>query len=98
MENLPGMPEGFEGEIFRLLFESAEIAKFTPQEKTKYENDMTTERDIRNQIATAREQGVEEGIEIGMEKGVASERARLEAKLREKGYPEEAIAELMKES
>ena len=76
------------------LFETAEIAKFTPQEKTKYENDMTTERDIRNQIATAREQGVEEG----MEKGVASERARLEAKLREKGYPEEAIAELMGES
>ena len=55
---------------------------------------MRTERDLRNQIATAREQGVEEG----MEKGVASERARLEAKLREKGYPEEAIAELMKES
>ena len=80
--------------IAPLLFESAEIAKFTAQEKTKYENDMTTERDIRNQIATAREQG----IEIGMEKGVASERARFEAKLREKGYPEEAIAELMDKS
>lgn len=85
----------------RLLFESAEIAKFTPQEKTKYENDMTTERDIRNQIATAREQGVEEG----MEKGREEERIRQEAKLRtieenlrKRGFSEEDIAELMGES
>ena len=32
MENLPDRPAGLETELFRLLFESAEIATFTPQE------------------------------------------------------------------
>ena len=80
------------------LFETAEIAKFTPQEKTKYENDMTTERDIRNQIATAREQGVEEGIEIGMEKGREEERSRIVAELRKQGVSEEVITKLIDKS
>ena len=84
------------------MFESAEIAKFTPQEKTKYENDMTTERDIRNQIATAREQGVEAGIEIGMEEGMEKgmekgreeERSRIVAELRKQGVSEDVIAKI----
>ncbi|MBR1574171.1 MAG: hypothetical protein IJ652_04920, partial [Bacteroidales bacterium] len=55
-----------ESEIFRLLFESAEIATFAPKEKVKYENDMTTERDIRNQIAYARQEGIEKGLKQGV--------------------------------
>jgi predicted transposase/invertase (TIGR01784 family) len=97
MENLPDRPEGFEGELFRLLFETAEIAKFTPQEKTKFEYDMRTERDLRNQIAYAEEKGREEGRE---EERIRQE-ARLrtiEENLRKRGLSEEDIAELMKES
>ncbi len=41
---------------------------FTPQEKIKLENDMKTERDLRNQIAHAREEGFEEGFKKGIEK------------------------------
>lgn len=79
MENLPDRPVGFEGELFRLLFESAEIATFTPQEITKLENDMRTERDLKNQIAYAKEEGREE------------ERARIIEELRKQGVPEEVI-------
>ena len=46
---------------FSLLFESAEITNFAPEEKSKYEKDMTTERDIRNYISYARLEGREEG-------------------------------------
>ena len=46
-----------------MLFDSAEIAKFVPEERIKYEHDMTTERDIRNQIAYSREEGRKEGRE-----------------------------------
>ena len=60
---LKEMPAGFNGEIFNLLFDSAEISNFTPDEKIKYENDMTTERDIRNQIRFAEKQGVKQGAE-----------------------------------
>ena len=100
MEHLPGRPEGFEGELFRLLFESAEIATFTPQEKIKYEFDMTTERDIRNQIAFAEEKGIEKGIEMGIEKGIEKgfekgareERQRILEALRSQGVPEDILA------
>ena len=54
-------PAGLEQEIFNLLFDSLEIAKFAPKERTKYINDMTTERDIKNQIAYARKEGKAEG-------------------------------------
>ena len=51
------------------MFDSAEIATFTPEEKVKYQEDMTTERDIRNQIAFAEQKGVERGREEGREEG-----------------------------
>ena len=69
MEHLTGRPEELKEEIFKRLFKTAEIATFTPEERIKYENDMTTERDIQNYISYAREKGLEEGMEKGMEKG-----------------------------
>ena len=69
MEHLTEQPDGLKEEIFRLLFDSAEIANFTPEEKAKYEQNMTTERDIRNQISYARDLGREEGRAEGREEG-----------------------------
>jgi predicted transposase YdaD len=66
------------------LFESAEIATFTPQEKIKLEFDMRTERDIKNQIAYAKKEGREEGRE--------EERIRIVENLRKLGISEEKIA------
>ena len=44
-------PEELKKEIFKLLFESAEIAKYTPTEgRVKYENNMRTDREIWNQM------------------------------------------------
>ena len=74
-----GSPTDRKEVIIRLLFESAEIATFTPQEITKLENDMRTERDLKNQIAYAKEEGREE------------ERARIIEELRKQGVPEEVI-------
>ena len=62
MEHLTERPAELKQEIFKLLFESAEIATFTPEERAKYQLDMTTERDIQNQIAYAREEGKSEGL------------------------------------
>ena len=83
MENLPGRPEGFEGELFRLVFESAEIATFTPQEKDKLEIDMRTERDLKNQIAYAKEEGREDTLR------------QMEIQLRERGMAEADIVALV---
>ena len=60
---LPDRPLELRQEIFELLFESADIAKFTPDEKIKYDKDMTTDRDRRNQLKKAVEDGMKEGRE-----------------------------------
>ena len=93
MEHLTERPAELKQEIFRLLFNSADLANFAPDERAKYQLDMTTERDIHNQIAYARDEGVEEGIEIGMEKGSrqkALETARAFLRL---GIPAETVAQ-----
>ena len=75
MRNSPEMserPEGLKEDLFRVLFDSAEISKFRPDERIKYVHDMTTERDIRNQILTARNQGVEQGIQQGKEEDASN--------------------------
>ena len=73
-------PDGLKGDLFRPLFESAEIATFTPQEKIKLENDMRTERDLKNQIAYAKEEGREDTLH------------QVEFQLRERGMSETDIA------
>ena len=57
-------------EIFKLLFNSAELANFTADERAKYQLDMTTERDIKNQIEFARDEGREEGRVEGRVEGI----------------------------
>jgi len=65
---------------------------------------MTTERDIRNQLAYAEEKGVEKGIEMGvekgmemgMEKGTETTLQKVGELLRERGMSETEIASLLK--
>ena len=83
MQFLEERPDALRQEIFDLLFEAAEIATFTPEDKVKYEFEMTTERDIRNQIAFAKKNARAEGIIEGkaegrMENGIESARRMLE--------------------
>ncbi len=80
-------PAQLTGEFFTLLFNSAEIATFTPEEKIKYESDMTTKRDIENQIRYAHDTGIEQGIEQGIDRTVAA--------LRQSGMPEEEVQRII---
>ena len=80
-----------QAEIFELLFNSAEIAKFTPEEKVKYEHDMTTDRDIRNQIAFSREEGLAEGLEKGRAEGLAEGKAEVAKALEHLGIDADII-------
>ncbi|MBQ6179827.1 MAG: hypothetical protein IJK32_09965, partial [Bacteroidales bacterium] len=99
MTVLRSRPPEMAAEIFELLFDSAEIAKFTAEEKVKYEYDMTTERDIRNQIAYSREEGREEGLAEGLEKGraegKAEERRLIAQRLKQKGFSDEEVASIL---
>ena len=85
MQFLPNRPIELRQEIFELLFESAEIAKFTPEEVTKYQFDMTTEKDRRNQLKKATEDGLKEGREKGRAEGRAEEIRSIAKRLLEMG-------------
>lgn len=71
MEHFEEKPSEFVQEIFELLFDYAEIATFTPEEKIQYELDMTTEQDRINQLAYAEKKATERGMAKGLAKGLA---------------------------
>ena len=97
MQFLEKRPPQLRQEIFELLFEAANIATFAPEEKTKYDYDMTTERDIRNQIRYAEKKGRNEGKE---EQAIETARRMLAMGLgpdvitKATGLPEEQIKAL----
>ena len=88
MASFDERPSGFAGEFFDLLFKSADIANFALEDKIKYINDMTTERDIKNQIAFAEKKGREEGREEGRIKLL-----EVATKFKAMGIPLDTIAE-----
>ena len=91
-------PSGLKGEIFDLLFKSAEISTFAVHEKTKYFEDMTTQEDIKRMIAFAEDRGIEKGMEKGLEKGIEKGResatSQMAKAMKEKGYPVADICEI----
>ena len=66
-------PEWAVGEFYDLLFNSAEISNFAPSERNEYRKDMTTERDIKNQMAFAEKKGKVETAKNLLEMGMSPE-------------------------
>lgn len=83
LSNLQNRPPKLQDKIFQKLFESAEIAKFSPEEREAYEESLKYYRDLNNVVATSREEGILEGIKEGI-KEVAKE-------MKENGEPLEKI-------
>jgi len=95
MTTFESRPKEMKSELFELLFESADISKFTPEEKVKYEHDMTTERDRLNQLAFSHDRGREEGLKAGRaeERAIAEmEKKEIARSFLDQGVPAEIIA------
>lgn len=75
LNKLDRVPDKLRERIFDKLFETAEIAKFTPDQVRSYEDSLKYYRDLKNSMDTAREEGKIEGkIEIAskaMKKGLS---------------------------
>ena len=52
--------------VFKKLFEAAEIARFTPEDRDAYQSSLKYYRDLKNVVDTSKEEGREEGIEEGI--------------------------------
>ncbi len=65
MSKLKEIPKVLQERIFKKLFEQAELAKFTPQERSYYHESLKVYRDNKNVLDTAIAEGIEKGIELG---------------------------------
>ena len=79
MPTLNNRPDGLDHDVFRKIFEVSELLNMDEETRSKIIHKMTTERDLRNQMAYARkeaiEQGMAEGRAVGFEVGRAEGRA-----------------------
>jgi predicted transposase/invertase (TIGR01784 family) len=57
LNRLDRVPDKLREKIFDQLFETAEIAKFTPEQVQSYEDSLKYYRDIKNSLDTAKEEG-----------------------------------------
>lgn len=56
--------------IFIQFLEQAEIARFSPEERRRYDSSIMAYRDVENSVDTARMDGFKEGLEKGHEDGL----------------------------
>ena len=80
-------PAALQERVFKRLFETAEIARFSESEIRDYEESLKNLRDLGNVLNTAKEEGRKEGIEEG-EKRKSMEMA---LRMRDDGMPWEVI-------
>lgn len=57
LNRLDRIPERLREQVFEKLFETAEIAKFTPEQIRSYEDSLKYYRDLKNSLETARTEG-----------------------------------------
>jgi len=62
LSNLQTRPAKLQDRVFQKLFEAAEIAKFSSEERDAYEESLKYYRDLKNVVNTSKMEGVKEGI------------------------------------
>ncbi|GAB2782697.1 Rpn family recombination-promoting nuclease/putative transposase [Rhabdobacter roseus] len=93
LNRLDRIPDRLREQIFEKLFETAEIARFTPEQVRSYEDSLKYYRDLKNSLDTAWEEGREDGLMEGMEKGKAEGIVEVARNMLQKGVPTEVISE-----
>jgi len=74
LNRLDQVPDKLRERVFEKLFETAEIARFTPDQVCSYEDSLKYYRDMKNSLDTAREEGREQReLEIAKEMKLAGE-------------------------
>lgn len=82
LSKLQDRPKSLQERVFKRLFEAAEIAKFSPEEREAYEKSLKYYRDLNNIIDTSKQEGREERS------------AEIARQMKKKGFPNDQIAEL----
>jgi predicted transposase/invertase (TIGR01784 family) len=94
LNRLDKVPDKLRERVFEKLFETAEIAKFTPDQIRSYEDSLKYYRDLKNSLDTAKEEGIEIGVGKGIELGVEKGKLEIAKKALEKGISIEDVVDL----
>ncbi len=84
--NFQKRPKALQAKVFKKLFNAAEIAKFTPEDRDAYQSSLKYYRDLKNVVDTSKEEGREGGIEEGIK--------RVAIKMKSEGIDISRIAKL----
>lgn len=90
LPHLQSRPPALQERVFQKLFEAAEIARFTPDEKNKYEESLKYYRDLKNVVDTSFDEGKAEGLAEGKAEG----KAEIALQMKLKGLETSLIAEV----
>jgi predicted transposase/invertase (TIGR01784 family) len=93
LSQLQDRPQKLQDKIFEKLFEAAEIAKFTLEEREAYEESLKYYRDIKNVVDTSMEEGVEKGLKSAA-KEMKKEGEPIDKIMRYTGLTKKQIEEL----
>ena len=102
LSRLMARPAALQERIFTRLFEQAEIARYTPEERQDYEDSLKVYRDMKNVLDTAelrglekgRKEGRREGRKEGIEQGTFEERRKNAKAMKALGLPLETIVKV----
>lgn len=90
LNRLERLPDTLREQVFEQLFDTAEIAHFTPEQVRSYEKSLKYYRDMKNSLDTAFDDGKEEG----KEEGRTEEKRQAVINGLQKGLDIEVIADL----
>lgn len=97
LNKLNRVPDKLKEQIFEKVFETAEIARFTPDQVRSYEDSLKYYRDLKNSLDSAKEEGVIEGIEKGkveVAKNLIENNVSIEIIMKSTGLTKEQIENL----
>jgi predicted transposase/invertase (TIGR01784 family) len=97
LSGLQDRPKKLQDKIIERLFEAAEIAKFTPEEREAYEESLKNYRDLKNVVDTSREEGYREGLDkrnIEIAKNMKNDGEPIEKIVKYTGLSKEEISKL----
>ena len=93
LNRLERVPDKLKEQIFEKLFETAEIAKFTPDQVRSYEDSLKYYRDMKNSLDTARVEGKIEG-KIEVAKNLLKNGVSMDVIMKSTGLTEKEIKDL----
>lgn len=93
LNRLDRVPDKLKERIFEKLFETAEIARFSPEQVLSYEDSLKYYRDLKNSLDTARDEGKIEG-KIEVAKNLLKNGVSIDVIIKSTGLTEEQIKNL----